>query len=278
MCCHKNPSLPGAVDDSLHLVGPHWNAIFDERLVIGAIIGRPRGDLRPTFEAALRVHGEEIPWRALPTGYGSWSVVLKRFNRLVELGVVTRLEALANQPKLYSSGYVLSERERAEIVTVCHAFIELATRAPRYRSRGRTPHRYLNVDVPGPDDLSASQRRYLYYFVAPRRWWYATDCSPVMLRDLRALHWLCRNGGQWKRLPSELGSYEVLRRKFRKWKIMGLWASIEGCLDGAFYDNPYLRRRHRHQPEPEDLDSTLRAFVRAMVLLTEAQRPGEHRK
>ena len=45
--------------------------------------GRPRTDIRTIVDAALYKTRTGIPWRELPTEFGSWQTALRRHNQLV---------------------------------------------------------------------------------------------------------------------------------------------------------------------------------------------------
>ena len=63
--------------------------------------GRTGSDCRLFMEAVLRIARADSPWRDLPTGFGKWNTVFKRFREWVKRDVFHRIfNALSEEPDM----------------------------------------------------------------------------------------------------------------------------------------------------------------------------------
>ena len=64
--------------------------------------GRPYGNLRATLDGILWILRTGSPWRKLPSGYGNWNSVYKRFVQWEKRGVIgdvaAALRKMAQRP------------------------------------------------------------------------------------------------------------------------------------------------------------------------------------
>ncbi len=85
--------------DRFHLSDNHWGKVADLLPGKEGDAGRHGTDNRLFLEAVLWMARTGAPWRDLPSDFGNWNSVFKRFRRWVMSGVFERIfHALRDEP------------------------------------------------------------------------------------------------------------------------------------------------------------------------------------
>jgi transposase len=70
-------------------------------------------------------------------------------------------------------------------------------------------------------------------------------------RVLDAIFWIARTGAPWRDLPEELGNWNSVHRRFRRWTASGLWdLMLEALAEGRggdtrqMVDSTIVRAHH----------------------------------
>ena len=83
----------------LMLTDPCWDKLLQIMLKTGRVYDKP--EHRMTMEGILYRMRVGCPWRDLPSDFGDWSQVYRRFNRWSEKGVLqTMFESLKSEPDM----------------------------------------------------------------------------------------------------------------------------------------------------------------------------------
>ena len=87
--------------DRFSLTDAQWETMQPFCLGKATDPGRTGGDARLFVEAVLWIARTGSPWRDLPTSFGNWNTVFKRFRDWVKAGVFKRMfEAVSDDPDM----------------------------------------------------------------------------------------------------------------------------------------------------------------------------------
>lgn len=87
--------------DRFSLTDAQWEKMQPFCLGKATDPGRTGGDARLFVEAVLWIARTGSPWRDLPTSFGNWNTVFKRFRDWVKADVFKRMfEAVSDQPDM----------------------------------------------------------------------------------------------------------------------------------------------------------------------------------
>lgn len=90
---------PKANNVRLLIKNEAWKALSKALEIVRPKVGSPGNDIRLFIEALLYIARTGVPWRDLPTYFGNWEAIYKRFRRWEKSGVWQKLWDTLQQPR-----------------------------------------------------------------------------------------------------------------------------------------------------------------------------------
>ena len=81
-----------------------WKALSKALEIVRPKVGAPGNDIRLFIEAVLYIARTGIPWRDLPSFFGKWEAIYKRFRSWEKIGIRQKLWEMLQQPRFKKAG------------------------------------------------------------------------------------------------------------------------------------------------------------------------------